>query len=229
MGLGRDGDAAGVGAGLDCQGAPDSAPRACPLFFFSSSLLLFFSSSLRLCAFASLRLCVSAPLRLCVSASPRLRVSARVIFVLCRLRDMARSDGHYAEAAPCCRHLPRKPLSLANSYLLVSLVVGCHWLRWPRSSCRPHRLPHASGSHSGHYCAGIAGFPAGSPPARRTGIAGFPAGSPPARLDAASAASWPIREHMRARPAGRAAWATARLPRRRSRAGGIEPPAREAG
>jgi hypothetical protein len=62
-----------------------------------------------------------------------------------------------------------------------------------------------------------------------TGIAGFPAGSPPTRLNAASAASGPIRGHMRSPPPGGAPWPTARLPRRRSRAGGIEPPAREAG
>jgi hypothetical protein len=66
-------------------------------------------------------------------------------------------------------------------------------------------------------------------PSRRTGIAGFPAGSAPTRLDAASAAPGPIREPMRSRPPRGAAWATVRLPRRRSRAGGIEPPAREAG
>jgi hypothetical protein len=61
------------------------------------------------------------------------------------------------------------------------------------------------------------------------GTAGFLAGSAPARLDAASAMSGLVRERSRGRPSRGAVWVIARLQRRRSRAGGIEPPARKAG
>ena len=62
-----------------------------------------------------------------------------------------------------------------------------------------------------------------------TGSAGFPAGSPPTRLDAGSAASGLRRIGVRARPFTGSSVAIRWRRRCRSRAGGIEPPVREAG